>query len=147
MWDKTVQYLKMFSSAVLTGFDAQGYPFSLRCVPQADAERQVLRIPAAEGLPLEAGPAGLLCHSHDELLWNLKSFQVLGRLEREGSAWIFRPERLLPGQGMGGPLEMFKAMARSQEEARKYLAKRGLERPKVRWDEFHALRVEAKTKK
>jgi hypothetical protein len=144
MWPEIVKYLSQFPNAVLTGLDRDGYPFSLRCTPQVDETNQVLRIANTGGAPLQPGPAGLLCHSHNEQIWDLKSFQVLGRLEQTPEGWVFRPERFLPGNGITGMSGQMQFIFKSRAEAAKYLQKRGLPRPQVHWDEFKALRDEVK---
>lgn len=154
MWPEIVKYLAQFPSAVLTGIDRDGYPFSLRCTPQVDEANQVLRVanigganPGGANLgaaSLQPGPAGLLCHSHNEQIWDLKSFQVLGRLEQSAQGWIFRPERFIPGSGITGMSGQMQFIFKARAEAAKYLQKRGLPRPKVHWDEFKALRDEVK---
>ena len=144
MWSEIVSNLAKFSSAVLSGTDAQGYPFSIRCTPEVDQAGQVLRLNLSASVPIQPGPASLLCHSHDELLWKLKSFLVRGRLEQDDRGWVLRPEKFIPGGGVGGPLGEMQAMIRTRAIANRYLEKRGLPRPKVPWDEIKALRAEAK---
>ena len=70
MWDDLVRNLSKYPTAVLTVTDAAGYPFSIRCVPEPDPDRQVLRVNLPAYIDVQAGPAGLLCHFHDDLLWN-----------------------------------------------------------------------------
>ncbi len=144
MWDKLTKSLAMFSSAVVTGTDAEGYPFSVRCTPQVDPAQQVLHIPFPNDLPIEPGPAGLLCHSHDEGLWNLKSFIARGRLEREANGWMFHPRQLIPGAGMGGLPGFMRWIMSSRRAAKQYLEKRGLPRPTIPWKAIAALRAESK---
>ena len=100
-------------------------------------------------LPTEAtiqpGPAGLLCHYHDELLWNLRILNIRGRLEHEANGWVFYPLQVSPGSGdMGSPLVMLTGMVKSRRATARYLAKRGLPRPTIPWTEFAALRAESK---
>jgi hypothetical protein len=144
MWAKLVKSLAIFSSAVLTGLDADGYPFSVRCTLRPDHERQVLNVhlPAASGI--QPGLAGLLCHSHDEWLWNLKSFGIQGRLEQEAGGWVFHPLRFIPGAGMEGPLGQFRMIQKGRKSAQQYLEKRGLPRPAVDWQGIKALRAQLK---
>jgi hypothetical protein len=97
MWPEVVKRLPRFSSAVLTGLDASGDPVSLRCQPTLDHQAQVLRLMVPDGLGMVPGPAGLLCHRHDEQLWGLKSFLLRGGLERTGHGWVFRPHQLVHG--------------------------------------------------
>jgi hypothetical protein len=144
MWDRLVKYLSMFSSAVITGMDAEGYPFSVRCTPRADHARQVLHIDVPDDVPMQPGPAGLLCHSHDESLWSLKSFHVRGRLERESGDWTFRPRALIPGGGVAGPLGDMRAILNARRVAKQYLEKRGLPRPAIPWEAIRALHAESR---
>jgi hypothetical protein len=146
MWNKLVKSLAEYQNAVLTGVDAESYPFSVRCTPQPDPSRQVLHV----NLPLDAevqpGPAWLLCHSHDELLWNLKIFSLRGALERETSGWVFRPERITQAGGTTNPFDMIKSLVKAQRTARKYIQKRGLAWPSVPWKDIQVLRAESKKK-
>jgi prepilin-type N-terminal cleavage/methylation domain-containing protein len=72
--------------------------------PRIDPFERVLPVEIPGGTPVQPGPASLLCHRHDENLWNLKSLLVRGTLTRGGGGWIFRPERFVPGAGIGGPM-------------------------------------------
>ena len=139
MWDKIVNGLAMFSSAVLIGRDADGYPFSLRCHPQLDSAHQLLRLSLPAEINLQEGLAVLLCHSHDEKMWTLKNFNVRGYLAREGDAWIFRPQQFIPGIGMQGPLDQISTLRKTRAVAQAYLKKRSLSRPKIQWDEIKQL--------
>jgi hypothetical protein len=147
MWNKLVRYMADFSSAVLTGMDANGYPFSVRCHPKVDSVEKVLRMRLpAEGL-LQPGPASLLCHSHDDKLWNLKSFLVQGVLEQEGDEWVFHPDRFIPGEGLGGQLSLIKILFQARRKTKEYLDRRNLPRPVIPWDDINAIRAEAKKEK
>ncbi len=138
MWDKVVQNLALYPSAVLTGVDADGYPFSIRCKPEIDAAQQVLRIQTAPNLTFQAGPAGLLCHYHNEELWDLNSFMVRGELEAAEGEWIFRPKEFYDGNAKG--LALIGFVRKARREANNYLKKRGLSRPQIPWDEIEALK-------
>jgi hypothetical protein len=144
MWADVVKHLATFESAVLTGQDGAGYPFSVRCRPQVDNGKQVLRLSLAADLPIQAGPAGLLCHYHDEQLWNLRSFVVRGQLEREGDGWLFRPAQFIPGAGIGGMVGQMRFLMKCRGMAASYLQKRGMARPSIPWDEVKELHEEAK---
>ena len=54
-----------------------------------DAASGTMPVKLPDVLGPVAGPASLLCHFHDENLWNLRSVLVKGRLERRGDAWVF----------------------------------------------------------
>lgn len=143
MWDDITKHLPDFQSAVLTGADVGGYPFSARCQPRPDGTARMLRIELPHAIPIQPGPASLLCHRHDENLWNLKSFLVRGILSQDAGGWVFEPRQFVPGAGIGG----FPAMARffigSRRNARRYLKRRGLARPRIPWDEINAVKAQA----
>src|SRR5438094_882171 len=98
------KHLRGFRSAVLTGLDRDGYPASVRCVPRFDVVRHLIDVDVPTGVGLRPGPACLLCHRHDERLWNLKSFVARGTLEQDDRGWHLRPTQFVPGMGIGGPL-------------------------------------------
>ena len=143
MWDDIIKHLPDFESAVLTGVDAEGYPFSVRCRPDLDDAAEVLRVQLPSGTPLQPGPAGLLCHKHDENLWKLKSFLVRGTLSRDERGWKFEPLRFIPGAGIGGLPAMARFFTGSRRNAARYLKKRGLARPRIPWDEINAVKKQA----
>lgn len=137
MWPNIRKHTAPFASAVLTGLDAEGYPFSVRCIPTFDDNEQVLRIAPAAGEHVTAGQASLLFHSHNDQLWDLQIVQVLGTLEARGEAWAFRPERLL-GDG-GSAWKAIQMIVGARRTTRRYLAKRGLARPRIPWDRIRSL--------
>lgn len=143
MWDELITHLSDFPSAVLTGTDAEGYPFSVRCRPTPDIEARLLRVRLPEGTRICSGPASLLCHSHDENLWNLKSFLVRGVLSRDGGDWNFEPRHFIAGAGIGGLPAMARFFIGSRRRAGRYLKKRGLARPKVPWGEINVIKKQA----
>ena len=143
MWDEITKSLAQFPDAVLTTVEADGYPLSIRCQPQADAATRVLRVPTAGGVDLRPGPASLLCHSHDENLWKLRAFLVRGRIETGDGSWVFHPQKFIPGGGMGGPLGDVRAIVGARRTAKRYLTQRGLARPAIPWDRIKAKRHQA----
>jgi hypothetical protein len=144
VWDDIVKGLAKFPDAVLTGADANGYPYSARCKPQIDPSQKLLRLENMGDLPIQPGLASLLCHSHDELLWDLKSFMARGNLRQDAQGWVFQPTQFIPGNGMGGPLEPMKFIFRMRKTARQYLEKRSLARPQVQWQGFRKIWAEIK---
>lgn len=137
MWNQIERHLPEFNSAVLSAVDAAGRPASFRCRPTLDAKRQVLWIPAPpQDLALRPGPACLLCHRHDERLWNLKSFVARGQLAPERDGWTFTPEKFIPGMGIGGLWGYVRFVLTGRRTTRRYLAARGLPRPQVPWDDW-----------
>lgn len=144
MWNDLLKHLPDFTSAVLTFVDAEGYPFSLRCQPQTDTPNRILRLKLPEYVNIQPGRAGLLCHRHDERLWNLKSFIVRGSLERDPQGWLFRPRQFTPGAGIGGMVAMVKFMLEGRRTAQRYLERRGMKPPAIPWEKIDALWAEVK---
>jgi hypothetical protein len=144
MWREIRENMAQYPAPVLSGTDEKGYPFSLRCTPQADEATQTLHITSAASAGLTSGPANLTFHKHDEAFWSIEHFTVIGTLERDEAGWVFRPVRLLPGLGYGGPLSQFQLLVRARRTASHYLAKRNLSRPKIPWHEIDALWAELK---
>jgi hypothetical protein len=143
MWPEVVKRLPRFSSAVLTGLDASGDPVSLRCQPTLDHQAQVLRLMVPDGLGMVPGPAGLLCHRHDEQLWGLKSFLLRGGLERTGHGWVFRPRQLVRGMDTT-PVSNLRVLRNGRRTAKRYLAARGLPRPTIPWEHYTELKDQAR---
>ena len=145
MWDETSRHLAGFGSAVLNGTDAEGYPYSVRCRPTPTPSSRVLRLDLGPaGADLGPGPASLLCHEHDEGLWNQKAFVVRGRLDRDAEGgWAFVPERFVPGVGVGGARGMARFLIGARRSAGAYLRRRGLARPRVPWEELGATKERA----
>jgi hypothetical protein len=143
VWDDVKKHLPDFESAVLTGVDAEGYPFSVRCQPETDDAAEVLRVRLPAETPLQDGPASLLCHRHDENLWKLKSFLVRGTLSQDEKGWKFEPLRFIPGAGIGGLPATVRFFTGSRRNAARYLKKRGLARPRIPWDDVNAVKKQA----
>ncbi|HLH24714.1 MAG TPA: hypothetical protein VK066_19505 [Chloroflexota bacterium] len=147
MWVKLVRELGRYDSAVLTGLDAAGYPYSVRCQPDPDAASQTLRVRLAAETPLQPGPASLLCHRHDEVLWNQRSFLARGRLVRQGDAWMFQPTQLVPGIGVEGVKGLVRFVITARRNARRYLAARHLPRPRIPWADINAAKAAARARR
>jgi hypothetical protein len=143
MWAEISEKVSKFESLVLTGLDQDGFPFSLRCRPQADPVRQRFLLDVPAGIPIQQGRASLLGHSHNEQMWNLKSFLVRGRLEEKDGVWALYPEGYFSGDA-ASPGEMFKKLRQARGTSKRYLEQRGLSRPKIPWDEIRRLWAEAK---
>lgn len=137
MWDDLVRHLSKYPTAVLTIIDTAGYPYSIRCTPEPNPARQVLRVALPAYVHGRAGPAGLLCHFHDDLVWNQTNFVAYGGLEHDGSGWVFRATRLIEGAGAG--MNPIRQVRSGRSSARRYLDKRGLDWPKVPWGRLHAI--------
>lgn len=137
MWDKLLKLIPAYSPVVFNAIDESGYPFSMRCRPVLDEKEKVLRIPASDYLKLQAGAASLLCHYHDEQLWNLTSFVVRGHIEIGTNEYIFHPTQFIDGAGTTFKHQI-RVIQEGRSAAKKYLEKRGLPRPKIPWDEVKA---------
>jgi hypothetical protein len=145
MWADVRRHLRGFSSPVLTGLDGDGYPFSIRCAPSVDETQQVLRVSLPRWTRITPGPASLLCHGHNHLLWDLRSFMVRGTLEPAGGeTWLFRPTRFVPGIGIGGLAGMVRFALAKRRAAGRYLQRRGLIRPRIDWVQLKALQARAR---
>ena len=140
MWTEAVGALARFDDAVLSGVGPDGYPVSVRVRPRPDHGRRLLVLPDELPAAFVAGPASLLCHSHDRRLWNLRSFLIRGGLEQSVHGWVLRPVALVPGTGMAGALGDIRAFIAARRRAGRYLARRGLQRPAVPWRDLRALR-------
>ena len=138
---KLVSEIATYPSAVLNGRDGAGYPYSVRCHPQPDAATRTLLLPDAAA-PLTEGPAGLLCHEHDDHLWRQRSVLIRGRIAREGAGWRFTPEKVIPGLSQS-PLGLGSFFIHARGVAAKYLAKRNLPRPVVPWADIIRIKRQA----
>jgi len=145
MWAEVQRHLREFSSPILTGVDGDGYPVSIRCAPELDEVQQVLLVSLPGWTGIRPGPASLLCHGHNQLLWELRSFMVRGTLEPSGDdIWLFRPSRFVPGVGVGGLAGMVRFALAKRRAARRYLQRRGLARPRIDWAQLKALQARAR---
>jgi hypothetical protein len=144
MWPEIVARLPRFGSAVLTGLDANGDPVSVRCQPTLDHRALVLRVAVPDELGMVPGPAGLLCHHHNEQLWGLESFLLRGTLEQAGQGWAFRPRQLVPGMETA-PLTNLRLLRACRRTAKRYLAARGLRRPTIPWAHYAQIKRQART--
>jgi len=135
---RAARRLPEFGSAVLTAFDEQGSPTLVRVRPTADPANRSFSIETDASL--RPGRASLLCHSHDEDLWTLRSFVVAGELSKDGEAWNLQPDRFIPGGADKlGPIAMIKIIRQLRGTARRYLERRGLARPRIPWQDVDEL--------
>jgi hypothetical protein len=132
MWTDAAKALSAFSEGVVTAVDPDGYPVSVRQNSlRFEATTGEMLVDWPQDLPVTEGPANVLCHSHDEKLWNLRALQLKGRLERRGDDWAFISSAFTPPSRM---MVMFWRAARTNRAAgNRYLARRGLQRPQVNW--------------
>lgn len=140
MWAEFSKFLPTFKSAVITGIADNGYPVSTRCQPQIDASDQTLKLTLPAGVSIQAGPVSLLVHSHDENLWNQRSYMVRGRLQRTDDSWVLQPEKYTPGMGVHGVLGLINFVRGARRNAANYLKKRNLPRPTIPWAAIKAVK-------
>lgn len=142
MWDDAAKWLDKFPEAVLTAIDRDGYPVSYRVSTSAyNKASGELPVPPPPGpVDVAEGPASLLCHSHDEKLWNLQIITVAGTLESRDGAWIFRTGSFTPPS----KLAVVTFVRSMRGSAQKYLDKRGLTRPQVNWSAIKETQRRAK---
>ena len=136
MWNEIARYLPEFTTGVLTAFDSRGGPFSLRIQPSLDVGSQVIRFSLPASSFLQPGKACLLCHRHDQNLWNLKSFVVQGNLAQTETGWLLEPVKFIPGMGIGGVSSYLHFVTNGRKNTNLYLQKHNMPRPKVNWDEI-----------
>jgi hypothetical protein len=130
VWAETAKWLAKYPEAVVTALDVNGYPFSVRqSTSSYNARTGELPVELPETLRPTSGPANLLCHKHDEALWNLSSIQIAGVLDRGYNGWVFVSSAFTPPSR----LALLQLSRRSRATSRRYLAKRRLEAPKVNW--------------
>ena len=156
MWSEADKWLTKFSEAGITVVDADGYPFSVRqitrCNGKADDEAYDKAYDKATGEllvsmpePVRAMPgrATLMCHYHDENLWNLTAIQIKGRLEHRCGDWVFVSTAFTPPAN-GQLHSLWQLSKRIRAAANSYLGQRGLERPAVNWTAINTLHRRAR---
>lgn len=132
MWVEAATALAAFPEAVVTAVDPDGYPVSVRQnSPRYDATTGEMVVAWPHGVPINEGPANVLCHAHNEKLWNLRFLQIKGRLERRGDDWVFVSSAFTPPSNM--VVTFWRAAKSSRTAGNRYLDKRRLERPQVNW--------------
>lgn len=133
MWAEAAKWLKKYSEGVMTGVDAEGYPVSARQTALVfDAESGTMPVVGLANLGAVEGPANLLCHFHDDKLWNMHAIQIRGRLERRGTDLVFVATAFTPPS-------MIKMIRGMHASAKAYVVKRGLPTPVVNFDAVKAL--------
>ncbi|MBP7998718.1 MAG: hypothetical protein KA314_13965 [Chloroflexi bacterium] len=147
MWNEIVKAIAKYESSVLSFVDAEGFPLSVRCVPQADGARQVIRVQLPPEVVAQPGPASLMSHHHDAQLWNLHGYSVVGELAREEGegGWVLRPQKIIPGMD-SNPLGSLRLIRDARRAAQRYLDKRNLPRPQIDWSGIKRLHAEARNK-
>jgi hypothetical protein len=143
VWAEAAKALAKYPEAIVTAVDADGYPVSIRqAAPRYDAESGQMPVGWPPDVPVTEGPATVLCHYHDEKLWNITAMQIKGRLERRAGDWVFISTAFTPPSGMLVAFWRFSKNGRAA--GRRYLEKRGLTPPVVNWDAIHELQRRAR---
>ena len=141
MWAEAAKWLNKFPDAVLTATDDEGYPASVRVPTRAYAAATgELPVSLTDALRFAEGQANLLCHSHNEKMWNLQMVTVKGTLEKRDGAWVFRTEGFSPPS----KLAALDFVRNARRAAQKYLDKRDLPRPTVNWAAIKEIQRRAK---
>lgn len=130
MWAEAAKWINKFPEAVVTVIDTDGYPASVRVSSRGyDASSGQITVPVPATITPVAGPASLMCHSHDEKLWSLQFIAVRGKLDSRDNTWVFHSDRFDPPPKLG----VMSFVGNLRRSAQKYLDKRGLARPQVNW--------------
>jgi hypothetical protein len=141
VWSEAAKWLGKFDEAVLTMLDSDGYPVSIRVDPRAYAGvTGELRAAVPDALHAAEGPAGLMCHYHDEKMWNIRAIHIKGRLENRDGAWVF----VSTAFKAPSKLAMYFFIRGTQTSGQRYLDKRGLDRPSVNWAAVKEIQRRAK---
>lgn len=140
MIDDIRRHLAEYQSAVLTIVGIDRRPVSIRIVPSA-AESHLDLGELPSWFNAAPGRAGLLCHRHDQNLWNQHSFIVGGDLvATDGGNWTLVPDRLVIGLGHGGLLGMLRMAAKARRRSIKYFQDRGQPVPIAPWEQLAAIK-------
>jgi hypothetical protein len=141
---EVVRRLPTYRSAVLGLQRGNDLPSLRRVQLTVDPETRDFRVEDPSPEPLSAGPASLLLHRHDEHLWDLHNFVVLGELAEHGDGWVFVPTRFVRGTDGLKPVAVLRSVRQMRRSADGYLSRRKLDRPQVAWDEFKRVTTSAR---
>ncbi|WP_405884607.1 pyridoxamine 5'-phosphate oxidase family protein [Streptomyces sp. NBC_01136] len=129
--------LARFPSAVLAARDASGAPVLARTRPVPTGNGFAVEVPT--DCATTAGPASLLVHRHDQHLNHMHNALVRGTLEATDGGWLLVPTKVVEPMGTGRPTDAIRLLRSTRRATARYLERRGLDRPRVQWDEFRAL--------
>lgn len=136
--------LAPYRSAVLATVGSDGFPSLRRVRLIADPSRGAFLVDADGDAGREAaprpGPASILCHRHDERLEGLRAWGAAGRID---SAGVFTPTRFIQGPGDDSARNAIRSLIGIRRAASRYLAARGVSRPRIPWKELDALKRRA----
>ncbi|MFJ3772756.1 pyridoxamine 5'-phosphate oxidase family protein [Streptomyces sp. NPDC090075] len=134
--------LARYPTAVLAARDASGAPVPARTRAVPTPEGFAVTVPA--DCPAAPGPASLLVHRHDELLNHMHNALVRGELRESDTGWLLVPDKVVEPMGTGRASDALSVLRTTKRATDRYLARRGLARPRVRWPEFKALARDAR---
>ncbi|CCK24541.1 pyridoxamine 5'-phosphate oxidase-like protein [Streptomyces davaonensis JCM 4913] len=134
--------LAQYPTAVLAALDAAGAPVLARTAPRATANGYLVDVPA--DCAVTPGQASLLVHRHDELLNNMTNTLVRGELRKAGDTWELIPAKVVEPMGSGRLKDAVRVLRQTRRASDRYLERRRLARPHVRWDEFKTLAAAAR---
>jgi hypothetical protein len=137
-YSQVLRHMRAYDSAVLSWVADDGFPRAARTslTPVPDGQAFAVELPGDE--PVREGPAGLLCHKHDEKLWKLSSFVATGELTSEAGQWRMTPTGFIPGAA-STPAAVIRTVRGCRASAARYLERRGLSRPQVPWQAYHRI--------
>ncbi|MFF3417351.1 pyridoxamine 5'-phosphate oxidase family protein [Streptomyces sp. NPDC002698] len=134
--------LARYPTAVLAARDATGAPVLARTRPVPSDGGFVVDVPAdCAAVP---GPASLLVHRHDERLNNMHNALVRGELRAADGGLLLVPAGVVEPMGSGRASEAVSVLRTTRRATARYLRQRGLDRPRVRWQDFRALARQAR---
>ncbi|RPE46501.1 pyridoxamine 5'-phosphate oxidase [Streptomyces sp. Ag109_O5-1] len=134
--------LARFPTAVLAARDASGAPVLARTRPVPTPEGFAVEVPA--DCPAVPGPASLLVHRHDERLNHMHNALVRGELRESAAGRVLVPAKVVEPMGSGRATDAVGVLRSTKRATDRYLSRRGLPRPRVRWPEFKALAQDAR---
>ncbi|MFI7022519.1 pyridoxamine 5'-phosphate oxidase family protein [Micromonospora sp. NPDC049900] len=134
------EVLAAYPSVVLAARDAAGAPLLVRTTATAGADGYRVVVP--DGVDPVEGTASLLVHRHDAQLWNLHNANVRGELVRGADGWTLRPRRLIEpaARHRARMTDSLRTVRTTRAATRRYLERRGWQRPSVPWAAYRALR-------
>ncbi|MER5398001.1 hypothetical protein [Streptomyces sp. NPDC002599] len=134
--------LARYPTAVLAARDATGAPVLARTRPVPADGGFVVDVPAdCAAVP---GPASLLVHRHDERLNNMHNALVRGELRAADGGLLLVPSGVVEPMGSGRASEAVSVLRTTRRTTARYLRQRGLDRPRVRWQDFRTLARQAR---
>jgi hypothetical protein len=91
------------------------------------------------GCEVTAGPASLLVHRHNDKLAAVRNALIRGELRKDDDGWMLVPSKVVEPGSTRTPWDALRTLRRVQKATKRYVSRRDLARPRVRWSEFQAL--------